>query len=159
MTGPGPIKTRPARKASPPVGRFTASVFSDLAQKTKFVDPALARAWPRIVGEEIAALCRPGRLTGAKAGRTLEVVVPNGAAAARVQFESGRIRENVNAFLGPGVVARIGVRQAGGKAPKPPRDGENAARLDSALGRFRASFAARRKTDPDGDGPNGDGKD
>lgn len=152
MAGPDPIKTRPARKAAPAVGRFTASVFSDLARKTKFVDPALAAAWPRIVGEELAALSRPGRLTGAKAGRTLEVVVPNGAAAARIQFESGRIREKANGFLGPGVVARIAVRQAGGEAPKAPRDSENAGRLDSALSRFRASFAARREDGPKGDG-------
>jgi hypothetical protein len=142
----------PSWKTAPAVGRFTAAVFSDLAQKTKFVDPALAAAWPRILGDELAGLSRPGRLTGSKAGRTLEVVVPNGAAAARIQFESGRIREKVNDFLGPGVVARIAVRQAGGKPPQTPHDRENTGRLDSALSRFRASFAARREDGPKGDG-------
>lgn len=143
------LKTRPARKAAPALAQFSSSLFRDLARKTRFVDPNLAAAWPRIVGEDFAGLCRPGRITGAKSGRTLEVVVPNGAAAARIEFESARIREKVNGFLGPGVIARIAIRQAGGKAPIARED---AGHLDSALSRFRASFAARRS-----DGPNRDG--
>ena len=146
MTSQEPVRTRPARRAAPKIGRSGARVFERLARKTKYVDPGLAADWPQLIGEELARLCRPGRLSGGRVGRTLEVVAPDGGAAARVQFEAERIRHQVNAFLGPGAVARILVRRADGGE----NDGENRAEsresgsLGSALSRFRASVEAKR---------------
>jgi hypothetical protein len=136
-----PVRTKPARKAPPPIRRFASAVFIDLARRTKFVDPSLAGAWATIIGAEMAALCRPGRLTGGRTGRTLEVIAPTGAAAARIQIESEAIRRAVNEFLGPGVVGRLLIRQAGGR-PAGPTDGADP--LGSALGRFRASIGAKK---------------
>ncbi|MGE0408438.1 MAG: DciA family protein [Amphiplicatus sp.] len=143
---PDPIRTKPARRAAPPASRFTAAVFADLARRSRYVDPALGPSWGKIVGAEIAALCRPGRITGGKSERVLEIVAPNGAAAARAQFEAEAIRQKVNAYLGPGAIGRIAVRQAGG-APLPAATGKGRpgdGSLGAALGRFRASITRRK---------------
>lgn len=135
-----PVDTRPARLGPPSAGRRAARIFADLAHKTRYVDPALAGHWPTIVGPEIAGLCRPGRLSGGRIGRTLEVHCRSAAAAARVQFEAETIRRKANGFLGPGAVGRVLVRQA--ESPAAPADD----RLAAALGRFR------RNISPDVDG-------
>ena len=44
-------------------------------------------------------------------GRTVEIIVPNGAAAARVQMETEIIKARLNQHLGPNSVARITLRQ------------------------------------------------
>lgn len=134
-SGP-PVTTRPARKAPPPLGRYAAAVLADLARRTRFVDPAIASRWPDLVGPEIAALSRPGRLTGAGPGRTLEIIVPDGAAAARVAFEAEAIRRRLNEALGPGAIGRVAVRQRAEAAAADPR-------LETALSRFRAAVARR----------------
>jgi hypothetical protein len=134
--GLAPVASKPARRAPPTIGRYVTGIFSDLARQTRFVDPNLAVDWPRIVGAELGGLCRPGRLSGGRLGRSLEVYAASGAAASRVQFEAEALRRRVNEYLGPGVVGRIVVRQAGG-----PSEGG----LESALGRFRAAVKAKTR--------------
>ncbi|MBB5518957.1 DUF721 domain-containing protein [Amphiplicatus metriothermophilus] len=142
------LETRPPRPAPPAIGRYAAKVFADLARETRYADPALAERWPTLAGPALADLCRPGKLTGARGG-TLEVFVPHGAAAARVQFEAEALRRRLNDYLGPDRVGRILVRQAGAPASraKPQaasRSGE-ASPLDGALARFRASASANEQ--------------
>lgn len=129
-----PVVSNPARRAAPAIGRYANEIFSELARRTRFVDPNLAVDWPRVVGTELAGLCRPGRLSGGRLGRSLEVFAASGAAASRVQFEAETLRRKVNEYLGPGVVVRIVVRRAAEAADT---------RLESALGRFRAAVKAR----------------
>ncbi|GJL93142.1 MAG: hypothetical protein DHS20C04_28010 [Hyphococcus sp.] len=127
-------------------------MFSELAKRTKYMDPALAERWSALAGDKIAALARPGRLTGQGRGRTLELYVQNGSAAAAVQMERDGLIARLNAYLGPGVVDRIAVIQTGrdpaspkAKAPNdegPPESGE----LGAALASFRAAIR-RRETD------------
>jgi len=136
-----PVVTRAARPSAPGLGRYSAQVLAELARQTRFVDPNLAADWSRIVGADFAALCRPGRLSGGRSGRTLEIVATSGAAASRLHFEAEAIRRKVNEYLGPGAVARIAVRQAGAKGPDSD-DGK----LDAALGRFRAAVTAKKPT-------------
>jgi hypothetical protein len=141
--------TRPARSAAPAVARASAAVFADLAKKTKYVEPSLAERWPALAGEKLARLCRPGRLTGRGQGKTLELRVPSGAAAAAVQMEADGLIARLNAYLGPGAVGRISVIQTGpavsARAPEaepaenPPGDGE----LGAALASFRAAIRRR----------------
>lgn len=104
------IKTKPRRSGPPRASKYTSALVANLARHTKFVDPNLSERWTAIVGREIAELCRPGRLTGGKSGRTLEVFAKNAAAAARVQFETETLKRQLNDYLGPGAVARIAVR-------------------------------------------------
>lgn len=114
---------------------------SKLARKTKFADPALSDHWPSIAGKEIAALCRPGRITGAPGARTLEVVAVSGAAAAQLQMQADALKTRVNRYLGPGGVARISLRQAAG-AKRAARD-DPASPLGQALSSFRAAVNRR----------------
>ena len=136
------IKTRPPIKAAPPVGRFVTNVFTGLAKSTKYVDPKLAVDWPRIVGDDTADLCRPGRLTGGHTGRTLEVFAKNGSAAAKIQFESEAIRRKVNGFLGPDAVARLTIIHKEERKP-PSADAPKDPALGSALSRFRSSVSQK----------------
>ncbi len=141
-------QTRPVRAAPPKAARAAAEVFSRLARTTRFADPGLAENWPSIAGGEIAALARPGRLLGDRTGRTLELVVRDGAAAAEMQMRADDLIRAVNRYLGPGVVARIALRQKAG----PPTRRETAAPADNsplsaALSSFRAAVQARKPGD------------
>lgn len=157
-----PRRTRPRRAAAPKLSRFSAEVLAGLAKKTRYVDPALAEQWSRLAGETLAGLSRPGRLTGHGRGRTLEIHVPNGAAAAAAQMEIDGLLVRLGGHFGPGVVSRIAVIQSGravdlpdAEPPKSPETGRDRAD-DGALGAALASFrsAVRRR-----DGPRGDNED
>lgn len=128
--GPPP-QTRAARPPAPPVSRFSTGVVEGLARKTRFVDPDLVARWTALAGPELSRLCRPGRLTGGREGRTLEVIVPHGAAAASVEFASETLKRRLNDYFGPGAIARIAVVR--GPGPKP--DGQSGP--GGGLSRFR----------------------
>jgi hypothetical protein len=113
-----PPPTRPARPAPPAVGRHAAALLSALAAKTRYVDPELCAIWPALAGAELARLCRPGRLSGGRSGRTLEIVVPHGAAAAAVEFASDGLKRRLNAYFGPESIARIAIVHGSAAAPK-----------------------------------------
>lgn len=127
-------------------------MFSRLAKSTHYADPGLTENWPSIAGAEIAALGRPGKLHGNGPGRTLEVIVRDGGAAAEMQMRADELIVAVNRFLGPDAVNRIAVRQrpgakyAGtkgeenrGEPAKPASDGP----LGAALSSFRAAISAK----------------
>lgn len=109
--------TRPARPAPPPVGRFASSLVADLARRTRFVDPVVVERWSEIAGPELSRLARPGRLTGGVGGRTLELVVADGAAAARVEFEREALIGRLARYFGEGSISRIAVIVAGRQRP------------------------------------------
>lgn len=133
-----PVKTRPARQAPPQVSRFTAPVFAELTRRTQYADPALIARWREIAGEEVAKLCRPGRIGGGRQGATFEVIAADAPAAARLQFEAEGLRRRLNDYLGPSRIGRVIVKVRA--APGGPDSA-----LSAALSRFRQSFAARRK--------------
>ena len=110
----GPGTTKRARRAAPPIRGFAGAWMARLARATRYVDPKLMEQWPSLIGDELASLCRPGRLSGGRRDRTLEIFVTNGAAAAAVRFEESRMILSINEFLGPGVVGRLTIRQSGG---------------------------------------------
>lgn len=150
-TGMNPnIKTRPARRAPPRLARAGSNVFAELAKKTKFADPELIGHWPTIAGPEIASVCRPGRITGMRTGRTLEVIAANGAAAAEAQMRADELLMKVNRYLGANSVARITIlqhnrgvekhtKQPAQSLPEP----DSASPLGKALSSFRSAVARR----------------
>jgi hypothetical protein len=137
-------RTRPVRPAPPKAGRFGVSIIARLAKQTKFVDPALAARWSEIAGEEIATLCRPGRMTGARQDRTLEIRAYSGAAATQLQMLAETLLARVNAYLGPGAVSRIAIRQA--QSARPREKAPDGA-LDAALSSFRAAVEHKNPQD------------
>ncbi len=130
--------TKPVRPAPPKAARFATSVFARLAKRTKYVDPTLAARWTEIAGDEIAALGRPGRMTGPRQNRTLEIRAPSGAAAAQLQMFAETLLARVNAYLGPGAIKRIAIRQAS-HAPPPDPEAASGGSLGAALASFRAA--------------------
>ncbi len=144
------VKTKPARSAAPPLARASANIFAALANKTKYVDPALAQRWPELAGEKLASLSRPGRITGQPRDKTLEIHVATGAAAAVIQSEADALRKRINAYLGPRSVARLAIRQSGrhaeraGATPKSaPAGRDDDSPLGDALRSFRSAVKRR----------------
>ena len=68
--------------------------------------------WAEIAGRDIAALCRPVKVSYAKGGfgATLTVLA-TGAAAPLVQMQLPKLKERVNAAYGYAAIARIQVTQ------------------------------------------------
>jgi len=141
-------RSKPVRRAPPRAARAGAAVFAGLVRKTKFAEPSLAENWPSIAGAEIAALCRPGRITGRGAGRTLELRAPSGAAATALAMHLDDLQTRVNRFLGTGTIARISILQTPGIAKTQPKSGDDASPLGQALASFRA--AVSQKNEPSG---------
>ncbi|MGF1544809.1 MAG: DciA family protein [Parvularculaceae bacterium] len=109
-------ETKPARRSAPTLARCATRTLANLARRTGYVDPYLAARWPRIVGEELAGLCRPGKISGGRRDRTLEVSATSGAAAVELAQREGDLRARRNAHFGPGAVGRVRVAQTGGAA-------------------------------------------
>jgi hypothetical protein len=131
---PPRVATRPQRPPPPHLNIYVASLFADVAAKTRFAEPGLLQRWTEIVGAEAARLGRPGRILGGTRGATLELIAADGASAARLRFEAESLRQRVNQFLGPNRIGRIHVRQSGAADGAP---------LESALSRFRASMGSK----------------
>ena len=130
-------KTKPARSAPPHMRRYSSAILADLAKRTNYVDPRLAADWSKIVGPKSATLCRPGRLLGGRRNAVLELHAINSAAAARLQFDEERLRQAINAYLGPDTVARLTIRHSqSGAAPTEPSKA-NASPKPLGLSRFR----------------------
>lgn len=83
--------------------------------------PTLSRLkldWESIVGEQLARLCRPEKLTPAKGGRRLTLtVIP--AAAGLVQHQSEIIRQRVSVAAGGDITAIKILQGHFGSPPKP----------------------------------------
>ncbi|MEO1040735.1 MAG: DUF721 domain-containing protein [Pseudomonadota bacterium] len=93
------VRTKPIRKAAPPIGRSLGPHIARLAAASGAMDPRLASEWPSIAGPEIAALCRPLRIINRGRSQALEVAVKSGAAAMKIQYAQeallGRIRQHL----------------------------------------------------------------
>ena len=94
-----------------PVAHLTEGAIRDAAGQRGFAVARLLTHWPEIVGEEIAALCRPVRMShGRGFGATL-VLLTTGPRALRLEMQLPLIRERVNACFGYNAVARISLTQ------------------------------------------------
>ncbi len=112
--------------------------------KRGFAEGGLAADWPGIVGAELAARCRPGKLAFARAAErrdgtlTLRVEAPF---ATEVQHMAPQIMERINGYFGYRAVARLRLKQVAYRPqpstqatkpePAPEMTPELAARLES----------------------------
>lgn len=115
MSGKGTSgKGKPRRSAGfAQAGGLVQPQIRQASESRGFAVSRLLTHWTEVVGEDIAAMCRPVRVGyGRKGGlgATLTVLV-RGAAAPLVQAQLPRIRERVNACYGYNAVARIAVTQ------------------------------------------------
>jgi hypothetical protein len=112
--------------AQPRRGRGFASAaetarkrLGEAASRHGFAEPQVLLRWAEVVGERLAGLCAPVKVTyprGQGLGATLVVRAP-GARAPEVEHLGPRIVERVNQFYGYRAVARIKVVQTTGPAP------------------------------------------
>lgn len=79
-----------------------------------FAELRLLTEWRAIVGESLAAICRPMKVTYRERGGLGAVLVltAEGARAPEVEMEKARIIERVNAFYGYRAVSRIRIDQS-----------------------------------------------
>ena len=141
-------RTRPAPRPAPRAGRALNGLIKALDDRFGRGAGALESRWVEIVGEQIARVSRPQKLTRGRAGAggTLELRVP-GAAALLVQHQERDILQRVNLFLGEGAVERLRIAQGPIKplprpvAAPPPRP--RAAPLPAAVeAELKAEVAA-----------------
>lgn len=104
-------------RPAPPVGRSLAPFIKELDEKFGRGAGALEPRWREIVGDQLARVTRPQKLTrgragpdGKKMGGTLELRVA-GPAALLVQHQSAEILARVNLFLGAGAVDKLRIAQ------------------------------------------------
>ena len=105
-------RTRPMPRPAPPAGRTLAPLIKELDAKFGRGAGALEPRWREIVGDQLARVTRPQKLTKGRAGSggTLELRVA-GPAALLVQHQSADILRRVNLFLGEGAVEKLRIAQ------------------------------------------------
>jgi hypothetical protein len=105
-------RTRPAPRPAPKAGQALAKTIRELDEKFGRGAAALEPRWREIVGEQLARVTRPQKLTKGRgsSGGVLELRVA-GPAALLVQHQSEDILQRVNLFLGPGSVSRLTIAQ------------------------------------------------
>lgn len=113
-------RSRPLPRPTPRAGRALQGLIKELDSKFGRGATALEPRWREIVGDRLARVTRPQKLTKGRdgAGGTLELRVA-GPAALLVQHQSEDILARVNLFLGAGSVDRLRIAQG---PVKPPPD-------------------------------------
>jgi hypothetical protein len=116
------------------VGDLTTEILDPLLRRRAGMSIALVQSWDEIVGERLSAMSRPEKIAWPKRAHEDDpfepatlVIACEGAAAMRVQHETGEIVARVNAFLGFAAIGRIRIvqKQVANAGPKPrprPRD-------------------------------------
>ncbi len=144
-------RTRPAPRPAPKAGRALQGLIKELDAKLGRGAGALEPRWREIVGERLARVTRPQKLSKGRDGKggTLELRVA-GPAALLVQHQSEEILQRVNLFLGPGSVEKLRIAQGPVKpladAPAPPRRKEVQPPLPAAV---EAELKTSVETAPD----------
>lgn len=145
-------RTRPAPRPAPRAGRALQGLIKELDQKFGRGAGALEPRWREIVGERLARVTRPQKLTRGRdgAGGTLELRVA-GPAALLVQHQSEDILQRVNLFLGAGSVDKLRIAQGPVKplpdATLPARKPVKAAPLPAAA-EAELKESVRKAADP-----------
>jgi hypothetical protein len=110
-------RTRPAPRPAPKAGRALQGLIKELDAKFGRGASALEPRWREIVGDRLARVTRPQKLTkGRGGGGTLELRVA-GPAALLVQHQAEDILQRVNLFLGAGSVDKLRIAQGPVKPP------------------------------------------
>jgi hypothetical protein len=111
---PKPQKIEPPRRRMRGFETAAALLSRELkapAEKRGFGEAKLLTHWPEIVGDDLAAIARPVKITyGRGFGGTL-VVLTTGASAPVLEMQKERLIERVNATYGYRAVAHVHITQ------------------------------------------------
>ena len=129
-----------------PVSDLAGEVIDPLLRKRAGMTLGLVQSWDEIVGERLAASTRPEKIAWPR--RLSEddpfepatlVIACEGAAALRLQHETGEVVSRVNAFLGFAAVGRVKIVQKPVAPPAPvrprlrPLSGAEAAKVEALV--------------------------
>jgi hypothetical protein len=114
-------RTRPQRRAPPPLGRSLGKTLRELDAKFGQGPGALAARWREVVGADIAKRTEVVKLTKGRNGgpSSLEIRVA-GPSAAIIQHQAHEILARVNLFLGADAVQKLRIVQGPLQAAKQP---------------------------------------
>ena len=167
-----PAPPRRRKRGFETAGALLAGALKAPAERRGFGEAKLLTHWPEIVGEDIAAIARPVKITwGRGFGGTL-VLLTTGSHAPLLEMQKDRIAERVNASYGYRAVAHVHITQtapsgfaegqvafraAAPKAPPPPdparlaramegMEGIEDTRLKEALARLARNVLTPRQT-------------
>lgn len=124
---------RPGRSSAVPVSDLATALLDPVLRKRAGMTVGLVQSWDEIVGTRLAAVTRPERIAWPRRMHEDDpfepaalIIACEGAAALRLQHETGEIIARVNAFLGFGAIGRIKIVQkpvapARRNDPPPPR--------------------------------------
>ncbi|MEX2520333.1 MAG: DUF721 domain-containing protein [Paracoccaceae bacterium] len=123
---PEPKRARKPSVSRPPAPRrgrgflsaaeLAPTVLKSTGAKRGFAELRLLTEWRAVVGEALAGVCRPlkvsyGGRSGAGLGATL-VIAAEGARAPEIEMQKTRIIERVNTFYGYRAISRIAIDQS-----------------------------------------------
>ncbi|MCR9080294.1 MAG: DciA family protein [Hyphomonadaceae bacterium] len=110
-------KAKPVHPGPGTIGKAAMRLTRKALPKSGATLSRLKVQWPDIVGEQLARLCHPEKLTPAKGGRRLTLmVIP--AAAGLVQHQSEMIRQRVSVAAGGDITAIKILQGQIGTAPR-----------------------------------------
>ncbi|MBX3529207.1 MAG: DUF721 domain-containing protein [Rhizobiaceae bacterium] len=109
-----------------PVADLATEILDPLLRRRAGMSVALVQSWDEIAGPRLSGITRPERVVWPRRHgeddlhepATL-VIACSGAAALRVQHETGEIVGRVNAFLGYGAIGRVKIVQKPVEPGKP----------------------------------------
>src|SRR4051812_49319870 len=134
--------SHPARPAAKALAELIGPALDPLVRKRGLARAELISWWPDIVGEAYAGCTAPERIRWPRDGKAAVLVVRcDPALALQFSYETERVREGLNVFLGSAGVGavRIAHRPAGpggAASPGPLREPQLPAALDARLARF-----------------------
>ncbi|VBB69860.1 Zn-ribbon-containing, possibly RNA-binding protein and truncated derivatives [invertebrate metagenome] len=102
------------------IGSIVTDIIGAIVDRYTLSEATLLTQWSIIVGQEIAAVCMPIRLTfyrGKHEEGILLLKVANGSFAIELQHRIGPLMERINAYFGRAVVGKIRLTQ--GVLPRP----------------------------------------
>ena len=114
------VKTKRPYRSAPSVAAHIRPLVKDARKGAGLTLPILQARWSAIVGEKLAALCWPEKLSRSKAGRTLTLAA-YGPAATHIGHDSSLLLQRINLAVGGAGVERIAIVQRPPPRATPPK--------------------------------------
>jgi hypothetical protein len=115
-----PPRTYPRHNWVRPASETALTEASGAFQRAGFADATLVLRWAEIVGPAVARLARPMKWQEGESGATLTLKCEAGAAVL-LQHQTRELIHRLNAYLGPGRIARVKIVPGQiSQAPEPP---------------------------------------
>lgn len=137
---------KPARRGgrAKPIGQHISRLTKRAFGRRGFADGVIIANWPSVIGEHLAALSEPERITypqGKRAGGTLHLRIASGSIAVELQHLEPLLIERINGHFGYKAVEKVRLIQAplekradaNKKVPRPPLSQDKVQEVASML--------------------------